>query len=237
MRINASRGFTLLEMMLALVVFAALSLSVSSVLNGVMRQDELSTRKSARLDELQRTFTLMERDFTQITPRRSEAAELGLFAQRYGMESEDGAASFVRSGWLNPLGILPRSELQRVGYRLRHGTLERLFFDSPQPVPKQEMAIRPLLTQVNGFTLSFFSEGGWQDHWDDPDRLPEGISVTVNLRDYGDITRLFLLPKQEDPEAKENDRELEEIGSGQPDETDSDAASSSSGDSAAEDNQ
>ena len=63
------RGFTLLEMLVAIAIFASLSMGAYQVLQGVLTSDEVAKRKEARLNELQLAFTLLERDITQMVPR------------------------------------------------------------------------------------------------------------------------------------------------------------------------
>lgn len=190
-------GFTLLEVLLALVIFAILSLSAYAVLQGVMRNDEVSQAKITRLSELQRGFATLSRDFTQILPRTTrvngEATTILFQAERFQQGSDDWAVMFVRAGWLNPGGQLHRSELQKVGYRLRQHTLERLTYLYPDAVTGTEPTITPLLNHVSAFTLRFYKNDAWLTQWMTPAVLPAAVEVTLTLDDYGTIRRLFLL--------------------------------------------
>ena len=102
-------------------------------------------------------------------------------------------APISRSGWPNPLGILPRSEIQNVSYRLRQQQLERLSFDQQDPLTGSQPTVRVLLREVTAFRLRFYADGRWQETWDRPQRLPQGLEITLTLANSGEITRLFLL--------------------------------------------
>ncbi|MGL4206665.1 MAG: type II secretion system minor pseudopilin GspJ [Aeromonadaceae bacterium] len=192
-----SAGFTLLEVLLALVVFATLSLSAYQVLQGVLKSDEKSRIKVERLATLQRSLALLERDFSQIINRPSriqgEASSVVFQAARYQMESDDWSVSFVRGGWLNPGAVLPRSQLQKVGYRLREGKLERLSYLYVDPVIGTEPTVTPVLEQVKNFGLRFWNGTEWVEEWSKSSALPAAVEVTLVLEDYGKIRRLFLV--------------------------------------------
>jgi general secretion pathway protein J len=194
---SQNAGFTLLEVLLALVIFAMLSLSAYAVLQGVMRNDEVARAKITRLAELQRAFSTLTRDFTQVLPRATringETSTTLFQAERFQLDSEDGSVMMVRAGWLNPGGELRRAELQKVGYRLRQNTLERLTYLYPDAVTGTEPTSTPLLSRVSAFSLRFYKNGEWLTQWNTPTILPAAVEVTLTLDDYGAIRRLFLI--------------------------------------------
>lgn len=198
---SSQTGFTLLEVLLALVIFAMLSLSAYAVLQGVIRNDEVSRDKITRLSELQRAFATLSRDFTQTIPRpvriNGETSTVLFQAERFQLNSDDGAVMFVRAGWLNPGGELRRSELQRVGYRLRQQTLERLTYLYPDAVTGTEPAATSLLSKVTAFSLRFYRNGEWLTQWNTPTELPAAVEITLTLEDHGTIRRRFLLTGSE----------------------------------------
>ncbi|MBD4609752.1 type II secretion system minor pseudopilin GspJ, partial [Xanthomonas citri pv. citri] len=84
----------------------------------------LTREKSQQIAALQRAFRQIADDVTHIIPRRARNSDTLFFAGRFQLQSDDWGLAFSRSGWPNPLGILPRSEIQNVSYRLRQQQLE-----------------------------------------------------------------------------------------------------------------
>lgn len=190
-------GFTLLEVMLAIAIFASLSLGAYQVLQGVLANDALTREKGERLASLQRAFNLMARDFGQAVARptrlEGEPNTTVFQAEPFQMQSDDWAVAWVRAGWLNPDGLLPRSQLQKVGYRLRAGRLERLSYRYPDPAVGTEPVVETLLERASGFKLRFYARGSWRESWENVEQLPDGVEVILTLDDYGSLRRLFLL--------------------------------------------
>ena len=91
------------------------------------------------------------------------------------------------------MGILPRSEIQNVGYRLRGDRLERLSYDQQDPLPGSLPTVTVMQRGVQAFRLRFYASGRWQDEWQQTQTLPQGLEVTLTLEQSGEIRRLFLL--------------------------------------------
>ncbi len=163
--ITKMRGFTLIETLLALAILAVLSAAAVMVLQNVIRADGLTREKSQQIAALQRAFRQIADDVTHIIPRRARNSDTFFFAGRFQLQSDDWGLAFSRSGWPNPLGILPRSEIQNVSYRLRQQRLERLSFDQQDPLTGSQPTVRVLLREVTAFRLRFYADGRWQETW------------------------------------------------------------------------
>jgi general secretion pathway protein J len=196
---KGEQGFTLLEMLIAVAIFAMLGIAANSVLSTVMKNDEVTADFSKRLKALQQGFGAIERDLGQMvarTPRLLEGDRATSVFQTGSnmLDSESQALMFYRLGWLNPDGILPRGTLQSVAYVVQEGRLERWYYPYPEPDSGAEPLKTLIIDKVLSVEYAFFANEKWQKEVDNT-HLPEGIAIEVEVEGFGKIQRKFLLPK------------------------------------------
>ena len=151
-RVQSYRGFTLVEVLVAMAITAFVSLLSYQTLSTALTGIESAREASERLHEINRAFTVMSRDIRQLT-NRPVVDEFGQLASAVsGGPLARDPLRLTRSGWHNSTGA-PRSTLQRVAYRLEEGQLLRLTY----PVVDRTTAIEPRETVLleNVDTLEF----------------------------------------------------------------------------------
>jgi len=117
-------GFTLLELLIAMVIFSTMSLMAYAGLNSVLTSNRITEAYEKDLKGLQRSMMFLEKDIRQLVARPRHAGYGESFAAVQTDLGLEGVLEFTRSGNPNPAGVL-RSSLQRVRYVLDEGELQR----------------------------------------------------------------------------------------------------------------
>lgn len=199
-----TRGFTLLELLVALAVFAIMSVAAYGGLRNVLFTRTAVEEQNRRLAAVQLAVYRLEQDIEQAVPRgvRDEYGEPQ--AALIGGDLAGDKLTLTRAGWDNPLGQ-PRATLQRVAYRLRDGRLWRLHWDVLDRGGLNEPRETLLLDRVREFRVRFLDQDDWRDDWpptatdeagnkSDLDALPRAVEIGLTLEDWGEIARLLPLP-------------------------------------------
>ena len=155
------RGFTLVELLVALAVFALLA----GAGVGVLAQ-AATTRKAVheRLDDLarlQHARAVIEADLSQAAIRRVRHADGTPARQAFWGQGQPGRGpvlAFARRGWANPDGA-PRASLQYVEYQWRDDRLERLARHALDGAPAGTPQV--LLDGVRGVRVHYRHRGQW----------------------------------------------------------------------------
>lgn len=112
------RGFTLLEVLIAVSITAMIGVGATQLLSNVIDSRRAIEIKADQLASLQRFNMVVSRDIEQII-NRPIRDEYGEQQPALMLESGQYLLEFTRAGWRNsPLAEETRSELQRVAYRL-----------------------------------------------------------------------------------------------------------------------
>ncbi|WP_374467849.1 type II secretion system minor pseudopilin GspJ [Phenylobacterium sp.] len=189
------KGFTLVEMMVALLIFGLVSAAGVSVLSFSMDNQQVVRARSHRLGEIQRARQALKADLAQAAARRTrgEDGRPAVRNLRGGEQAVGGPVlQLVRRGWDNPDGA-PRASLQAVEYRLTEGRLERRTrwaLDGAAWRPPQV-----LLTGVREARVAFLVGGQWIETTPNGTHqpLPQALRLDLALDDYGQLTQLFVV--------------------------------------------
>ena len=196
-------GFTLVEILVALLVFAVVGLLSTRLLSqSIDNQNNLQDR-GQRLAEIHRAMRVLQRDIVQLSRRKirdAQGEELPAL-----IVSDQGAIEFSRVGWRNPLRQ-PRSEVQRVGYRWQDEKIIRGYWLTLDRSYDAEPAYQTLLEDVEA--IEFFAVdqlGNEHRQWPlDPEANVEteegealylaAILVRAEIAPYGMIERIWQVP-------------------------------------------
>lgn len=194
-------GFTLLEVLLAMTIFASLSMAANQVFRNVLNSDQQLSEVGNALKDLQKTIIILDSDFRQMLARQyrnggDDAGEKLIELGDNLLESQSQGIRFVRGGWVNPQSLFPRSEVVKVGYRIHDEQLQRIRWMYPDDSATTEPAEMTVMKGVNDIQFEVFNEKGWSKKWDTPLEMPKAMRVTLDTKRYGTLTRIYLLPGQ-----------------------------------------
>lgn len=186
-------GYTLVEVLVAVVVFAVLSASAYVALDALSRAAEGHRDRSGDFGALQLAVARMDSDLRQLAARpvagpadRSEPALVGAPRRLAG----------TRAGWSNPAD-LKRATLQRFGWQLSGSELQRIRWPVTDRVADSQASTETVLTGIESLAFSYRDTSGvWQERWpldDAPARLPAAIEVVIDTRRFGRVRRLVVL--------------------------------------------
>lgn len=182
-------GFTLLEMIVVIGIFALMASmaygGLSTVLNNRARLDAALDR----IGTLQKAYWIMRDDFQNGIDRAilNENDQLRFALQYTGI---DHRVAFTRAGWPNPLN-LPRSTLRRLGYFYDADKQELIRRTWPvlDRAPQTQPVDTVLLKNVKAVQWRFLdAQGNWQDHW--PTRGQQMAAANNNVTGNSGIAHL-----------------------------------------------
>ena len=191
-------GFTLLELLVALALFALVAAMSFGGLSAMVRTQDGLRAQGERLASLQLAIGLIERDLRQATlrPIRDGQGQV-----RAALVGQSRAIELTALANASPL-VLTRPSLQRLGYTLDRKRLTRFTYAVLDRAPSSQPQGKALLDDVEEFGLRYLGrEQQWFDAWPPPkagteerDALPRAVELRLQVAGYGTLRRVFLLP-------------------------------------------
>jgi general secretion pathway protein J len=158
-------GFTLLELLIAVIIFSLIAAMAYSGLNNVLNARSKTEARVQQLYQLQMALTLMERDVEQTVDRPVRDQYGDEKPALVGNEYGDFLLEFTHTGWLNPLSA-PRSNLQRVAYWVKDEKLYRTIWYVLDRAQDSKHYDTVLLDGVKNLEFKYLdNKNEWQRSW------------------------------------------------------------------------
>ena len=187
-------GFTLLEVLVAMSIFAVIGLGATQMLRTMIQTHERIQHKVTSFNEVTQAFSRLERDLSQIV-NRPIRGEYGDYRPALTVATGDYPLEFTRAGWRNP-AQRPRSNLQRVAYELSsEGQLLRHFWLVLDRAEDSTVKTQVLLGGIMDWRVNLIGEDGeTTDSWPvdaAAGSLPAGIEMMIETKALGTLRRLY----------------------------------------------
>ena len=184
------QGFTLLEVLLSVIIFTLISLTVYQAITSTVKGNSIVNKKIREINKLQAAVNMIEQHvshaliFSKV--QKNGFSNNGMQVGELLLESDDYGIYFLYDISNN---IIHHIQPTMLGYRLKNGFLERLLYY----FNNDEFKKTKILDGVTSFVIRVYYKRIWLSKWNKSAILPNGVEITIELRNIGSIRKIIPL--------------------------------------------
>ena len=186
---NAKKGFTLVELLVAIAIFAVLSALGWKVFDYLAKVKDRNAMHEANLEQLQESYQQILRDTMQAVPLTANIKG----QQKPALVLHNGRFNFSKTGVTDPLqqGISPHERVE-YQYRADEKKLYRLKYRNLHQTGNDQPESSVMLDEVEAFEIVVLNPNelsSWPESsvdWQQTEQLrllPKGIKINLTVRD------------------------------------------------------
>lgn len=188
-------GFTLIEILIALFIFAIISVMLSYGLNSVFSIKNRLHTEEENLNTLQMGLILMQRDMTQMVYLPVNPLYQTNKNAQVMFNGTNTDVTFVSDSYSNPLGEEQRSNLQLVAYHADQGQLTRTLWNDLYPAQNDAGQSRTFF-KVSSLKFQYLSENNLTyDQWPPVNfpkaGPPKAIVLVMDIANWGTLEQVY----------------------------------------------
>ncbi|HFR4114444.1 TPA: type II secretion system minor pseudopilin GspJ [Yersinia enterocolitica] len=187
-----TQGVTLLEILLATIIFTLISFTVYQAITVTSNGSRAVNIKAIKFNRLQRVVNMLEQDishaviYTQLNDEK--ITNNGIRSGPLFLDSDDFGILFLCDIGVNT-DLEYYSQSQVFGYRLLNGHLEKLTYSLNIKQPK----VLKILDGVTAFRIHIYHKNKWLNEWNDTSFLPEAVEIIIEMENIGTIRKKIIL--------------------------------------------
>ena len=186
---STKKGFTLVELLVAIAIFAVLSALGWKVFDYLAKVKDRNAMHEANLEQLQESYQQILRDTMQAVPLTANVKG----QQQPALVLQNGRFNFSKTGVTDPLqqGISPHERVE-YQYRADEKKLYRLKYRNLHQTGNDQPESSVMLDEVEAFEIMVLNPNelsSWPESSIDPQQteqlrlLPKGIKINLTVRD------------------------------------------------------
>lgn len=191
-----SYGFTLLEVLLAVIIFTMMSLTIYQAVIVIAQGSAAASSKAKVLYRIHQVIEKLEDDISHaITYGNFISNDYQGVSFQIGkglLESDDFGVYFLLNNNDNlkyDFDYMPVS----IGYRLKNKVLQKLSYTKIGCMAGQEYKVLDAIDGVSAFRMQIYYDKKWLSEWRSDVVLPHAVEFTIELEGIGMIRRVVIL--------------------------------------------
>ncbi len=199
--IKQTKGFTLIELMVAIIIFAIISVMSYRAIASLVTTKQVLTKAEDKWGGIARAINQISTNWDKAIPLAYRDENGVLMPAVVGKNKLSG--NFDAQLELTISGMIGDEEYgtmspRRIGFRFLNGTLYMVTWPFLNRAPFSQAQVEALLKNVDTFTVNFlYPDKQWRDSWPSDinsfTTLPPGLEIYIKMKSGEEITRRWAL--------------------------------------------